>query len=246
MYGSRRRTESAHRWTRRGARRTAMALPPTGDEAMGECGPIRVLLVTPRRSLGNRLAAAMRGCARYTLSGGGAFARMPERIDAGIGLVVIDLLAGGDSSGPAPVRTAGGPVPTVTLMRAHELLSAGDRLARTDGVLFAENAPDHVGDALDCARSGHCLLPRVLGPTDPVTSARLARLCRLSDTERRVLVELGAGRSNSEIAKHLGLPRANVKAAVQAVLRKLYFGNRTEVAVFYTCHQDAVDALGAR
>ena len=57
----------------------------------------------------------------------------------------------------------------------------------------------------------------------------------LTDREREVLLLVGRGRSNAEIAAELGVGETTVKTQVQNVLRKLHAGNRAEARFCRRC-----------
>ena len=87
---------------------------------------------------------------------------------------------------------------------------------------------------------GRCSRPRSPVPSS-ATSARsddadrLTRaegaLARLSEREREVAVEVGAGRSNAEIAGRLFMSEATVKAHISRLLTKLGLSNRVQIAL---------------
>jgi DNA-binding NarL/FixJ family response regulator len=54
---------------------------------------------------------------------------------------------------------------------------------------------------------------------------------KLTPRQREVLIELGKGRSNQEIARVLGISVATVKLHVNAILQALGVRNRTEAAI---------------
>jgi DNA-binding NarL/FixJ family response regulator len=58
-----------------------------------------------------------------------------------------------------------------------------------------------------------------------------AALARLSERERQVAVEVGAGKPNVEIGTDLHMGTATVKAYVSRILTKLECGNRVQIAI---------------
>jgi DNA-binding NarL/FixJ family response regulator len=67
---------------------------------------------------------------------------------------------------------------------------------------------------------------------DPATGRTDARLDRLTDREREVLVLVARGSSNTEIAASLTLSEATVKAHVGRLLAKLGIRDRVQLVVF--------------
>ncbi len=65
----------------------------------------------------------------------------------------------------------------------------------------------------------------------PRKAEALRRLTSLSDREREVLVLLGTGNSNAELAKTLYVSEATVKTYVSRLLTKLDLSNRTQAAI---------------
>jgi len=95
------------------------------------------------------------------------------------------------------------------------------------GYVYKDVDPPALAAAIRAVHAGHVLLhPDVAGllaagPTETALTAR----------EREVLIEIGRGRSNREIAKALALSEKTVKAHVSAVLAKLGVPDRTQAAL---------------
>ncbi|WP_216212025.1 response regulator [Amycolatopsis aidingensis] len=107
------------------------------------------------------------------------------------------------------------------------------------GFLLKDTPPDHLVTALRAVASGDAvvspsvtrrLLDRFIGsggapPRDP------AALDVLTDREREVLVLIGKGLSNTEIADRLFLSEATVKTHVGRILAKLELRDRVQAVV---------------
>ncbi|MEU4834180.1 response regulator transcription factor [Streptosporangium sp. NPDC023615] len=109
------------------------------------------------------------------------------------------------------------------------------------GFLLKDTSPHDLIGAVRLAHSGDAILsPRVTRrlihrvTTDaPVRRRRdaLARLETLTGREREVLVEVGRGRSNTEIAAGLHMSEATVKSHMSHLFDKLAVTNRVQVAI---------------
>lgn len=156
---------------------------------------------------------------------------MDIRMPGTDGLTATDLLR---SRTPAPQVV----VLTTFDTDAHVLraLRAG-----AAGFLLKDTPPGELVMAVRHAAQGRPVLsPEVIrrliarvaeSEQDVRRDAARGRLDELADREREVAIEIGAGRSNAEIAArhHLGL--ATVKTHVSAILGKLGLNNRVQVAL---------------
>ncbi len=104
---------------------------------------------------------------------------------------------------------------------AAELVSAVRRVAAGEGVV----APEVTRRVL---RELSTASARV-GPAEEGEAA--AQLERLTVRERDVLTQLGAGASNSQLARELGISEATAKTHVSRVLAKLGVQSRTQAAL---------------
>jgi DNA-binding NarL/FixJ family response regulator len=113
--------------------------------------------------------------------------------------------------------------------------------AGASGFLLKNAGPEQLLDAVRAAGRGHALLApevtrRVIGKmaAERTTADRPepAQLGRLTAREREVLVMLGRGRSNGEIAAELVLGEATVKTHVSNVLAKLHLRDRVQAVIY--------------
>jgi DNA-binding NarL/FixJ family response regulator len=129
-------------------------------------------------------------------------------------------------------------------------------------ILTTFDRDDYLFDALDAGASGFLLknaepdqlldAVRVVGPGSGILAPEVTRrviermtgargapdrpeppeLARLTEREREVLVLMGRGRSNAEIARELFLGEATVKTHVSGCLAKLYLRDRVQAVVY--------------
>ena len=109
------------------------------------------------------------------------------------------------------------------------------------GFLLKDTPPDELVLAVRHAAQGRPvlspqvtrrLIDHVAGSTrDSARETARRRLGLLADRERAVALELGAGRSNAEIAARHHISLATVKTHVSAILTKLDLNNRVQVAL---------------
>ncbi|HSU01399.1 MAG TPA: response regulator transcription factor [Nocardioides sp.] len=113
--------------------------------------------------------------------------------------------------------------------------------AGASGFLLKNAGPEQLLDAVRAAGRGHALLApevtrRVIGKMSAQRPAsdrtEPDELARLTAREREVLVLMGRGLSNAEIAAELVLGEATVKTHVSNVLAKLHLRDRVQAVVY--------------
>jgi DNA-binding NarL/FixJ family response regulator len=72
---------------------------------------------------------------------------------------------------------------------------------------------------------------RLAGAADPQTSELVSRLATLTPQQVRVLMMLGEGLLNKQIAYKLNISEATIKAHVSAILQKLAVDSRTQAVI---------------
>ena len=109
------------------------------------------------------------------------------------------------------------------------------------GFLLKDTPPREIAAAVRAVADGTATLsPKVTATliesyvdrrAAPRRAAALRRITELSDREREVLVLLGSGESNAELARRLFVSEATVKTYVSRLLTKLDLTNRTQAAI---------------
>ncbi|MEU6134327.1 response regulator transcription factor [Nocardioides sp. NPDC047086] len=119
--------------------------------------------------------------------------------------------------------------------------------AGASGFLLKNADPDSLAEAVRAAADGHALLApevtmRVIGRVTGDNAPSAARpqppkeLDLLTAREGEVLLLIGEGLSNNEIARRLFLTEATVKTHVSACLAKLQLRDRVQAVVFIHRH----------
>lgn len=119
--------------------------------------------------------------------------------------------------------------------------------AGASGFLLKNADPDSLAEAVRAAAEGHALLApevtmRVIGRVTRDNAPSVPQpkppkeLDLLTAREREVLLLIGEGLSNNEIARRLFLTEATVKTHVSACLAKLQLRDRVQTVVFIHRH----------
>jgi DNA-binding NarL/FixJ family response regulator len=108
------------------------------------------------------------------------------------------------------------------------------------GFLLKDTPPDDLIQAVRVAARGEAILsPRItrqlidrfVGPEDTRAAEAKQHLAVLTDKEREVVVLVGQGQSNGEIAASLFMSEGTAKAHVSRILNKLGCTNRVQAAI---------------
>jgi len=133
-----------------------------------------------------------------------------------------------------------GKVVILTTFDRDDYLFAALR-AGASGFLLKNCQADQLVEAVRAVGRGHALLSpevtrrviaRMADGDRPGAAPAPAELDRLTEREREVLVLLGEGLSNAEIAARLVLGEATVKTHVSNCLAKLHLRDRVQAVVF--------------
>lgn len=160
-------------------------------------------------------------------------------------LALLDIrYAGGGMDGLEAARTLSEQQPEVAviLVTMHDsadylraAMAAGAR-----GFLAKDASRDEVLAALAQVAAGGVAFPPALirrALTEDAQGPLPGALSRLTPRESEVLEGLADGRSNKEIARHLGISPGTVKTHVERLIGKLGVRDRTQAAILVTRHR---------
>lgn len=223
----------------------------------------RIAIVSRSRFFADAVAAVARPrCAELVLAARGE--EVAPLALAGPDLVIADIAGAGDERALARLMEGGAmrmlavetrdaapdPVPAATdapgldaagpdASQAGTPASVGaDLLARLNGYVRSDIAPEAIGPVLDTIGAGYRVLDPRLFPARPVPAAAAdpdaaARLATLSARETEIHAHLADGLSDKAIARELGISANTVRVHVREVLRKLDVSNRTQAALLH-------------
>ena len=227
-------------------REVASSRPTGGDRLPPDGGPVRVLVVDDDPLVRSALGLMLGGRPDLVVVGEAADGR--EAIEQvrrlGPGVVLMDIrMPDLDGLAASSVVLAEPDPPRVIVLTTFD---ADDHVFRAleagaAGFLLKDTPPRQLIDAVRLVAGGHSMLsPTVTGRVisrfadDGRAERRRVALDltgRLTPREREVLVEVGHGRSNSEIATRLHLSEATVKSHMTRLFEKLGVANRVQVAI---------------
>ena len=187
-----------------------------------------------RDALRQTLAASF---ANLRLSEGGSLQELGALIEKGdVDLVLLDLSMPGVQgfSGLIYLRALNPQIPVV-VVSANETPAAIRRCLDfgASGFIPKSMPVSRIREAIAAILNGEIWLPPGMDPgrSDGKDSDVVARLSTLTPQQVRVLMMLGEGLLNKQIAYHLGVSEATVKAHVSAILQKLRVESRTQAVI---------------
>lgn len=184
------------------------------------------------------------------ISEGGSLEDLTMMMDtsAGVDLILLDLTMPGvrGFSGLLYLRARSPDVPVI-IVSGNENPSVMRRCIEYGASGFIPKSLDVKGirDAVEAVLDGHIWAPAGIQLSDGLHSAvrdLSSKLASLTPQQVRVLMMLGEGLLNKQIAFQLGVSEATVKAHVSAILNKLEVDSRTQ-AVIAVNKIESFDAL---
>jgi DNA-binding NarL/FixJ family response regulator len=157
--------------------------------------------------------------------------------DAETDLVLLDLSMPGvrGLSGLLYLRTQHPGVPVVIVSATDDVGTIRRCIDFGASGFVPKSEPvDHIRAAVRAVLDGEIWTPPgidLAGAADRETSDLIARLSTLTPQQVRVLLMLGEGLLNKQIAFKLGVSEATIKAHVSAILQKLGVDSRTQAVI---------------
>lgn len=114
------------------------------------------------------------------------------------------------------------------------------------GYIIKSSSPDDIKSAILTILAGDIFVPKGLDMrNDDSDSINLAtdQINSLTPSQLTVLIEMGKGKLNKQIAYDLDITEATVKAHITTVFKKLKINNRTQAVLFTKEHQVHSPAL---
>ncbi|HEX6611470.1 MAG TPA: response regulator transcription factor [Hyphomicrobiaceae bacterium] len=157
--------------------------------------------------------------------------------DAETDLILLDLSMPGvrGLSGLLYLRTQHPGVPVVIVSATDDVGTIRRCIDFGASGFVPKSEPvDHIRAAVRAVLDGEIWTPPgidLAGAADRETSDLIARLSTLTPQQVRVLLMLGEGLLNKQIAFKLGVSEATIKAHVSAILQKLGVDSRTQAVI---------------
>ena len=156
---------------------------------------------------------------------------------AEIDLILLDLLLPGVQglSGLLYLRAQHPEIPVVVVSATEDPQIIRRSIAFGASGFVPKSQPvDEIRTAVRRVLNGDVWTPPDIDmsiPADPATGDLLSRLATLTPQQVRVLMMLGEGLLNKQIAYKLGVSEATIKAHVSAILQKLGVDSRTQAVI---------------
>lgn len=104
------------------------------------------------------------------------------------------------------------------------------------GYIFKSASPTEIKTAINTVLSGSTYSPPEFNEDEfksiDIQSTGAKKIGTLTPSQLRILIELGTGKLNKQIAYELDIKEATVKAHITSIFRKLGINNRTQAVLF--------------
>ena len=167
------------------------------------------------------------------------------------GMVFLDLNMP-DSNGLADLALIkkSHPSTPIVIVSAHEEAEIVQTCLdyNASGYIIKSSSPDEIKAAITTINEGNVYVPPSVdlssATIDSAGKAANAKIDSLTPSQLKVLIEMGKGKLNKQIAYDLEISEATVKAHITTVFKKLNINNRTQAVLFIKEHPELKTTLG--
>jgi len=134
------------------------------------------------------------------------------------------------------------PTLPIVIVSAHEEVDIIQTCLdyQASGYIIKSSSANEIKGAIKTVLAGDTYVPEGIDLSqDASSSDRIAadQISSLTPSQLRVLIEMGKGKLNKQIAYDLDITEATVKAHITTVFKKLKINNRTQAVLFANAHQ---------
>lgn len=112
------------------------------------------------------------------------------------------------------------------------------------GYIIKSSSPDEIKVGINTILQGNTYIPPTISindhQNDIVDAEATNKVNSLTPSQLRILIEIGKGKLNKQIAYDLDITEATVKAHITSVFKKLKINNRTQAVLFSQEHQEKI------
>ena len=108
------------------------------------------------------------------------------------------------------------------------------------GYIIKSSSPEEIKSSVECVLAGDICLPQGINLVENIDDGHCLaanQISSLTPSQLKVLIEMGKGKLNKQIAYDLDITEATVKAHITIVFKKLKINNRTQAVLFAKEHQ---------
>lgn len=138
------------------------------------------------------------------------------------------------------------PIVVVSAHEEAEIISACLHY-NASGYIIKSSSPSVIKAAIKTILQGNTYIPssvsldELKNPSESDDAVR--KVSSLTPSQLRILIEVGKGKLNKQIAYDLDISEATVKAHITSVFKKLQINNRTQAVLFSQEHKSKIKSL---
>lgn len=141
------------------------------------------------------------------------------------------------------------PQTPIIIVSAHEEVSIINTCLnyKASGYIIKSSSPDEIKKAIKTILEGNTYIPTNLSLNElkenKTAHDATQKVNSLTPSQLRILIEIGKGKLNKQIAFDLNVTEATVKAHITSVFKKLQINNRTQAVLFSQEHQSKIQEI---